>query len=88
MTNATDLLAKYRVNVYGEERCDFDLCLTALNVQVDNVALVHRALDGMAEEMTTNEHTQVIMAAYDMLGNAVLVMNKALTVLADCEVAR
>ena len=83
-----ETLEPYRVDVYGNERDDLTMCLSALNDQADNVALVYRALNGLGEEVTTNEHTQVLTAAHDTLGRAVQVINKALTLLADCAVAR
>lgn len=83
-----ETLEPYRVDVYGNVRGDFDTCLSALNDQADNVALVHRALDGMNDETTDNEHAQVLTAAHDTLGRAVQIINKALMLLADCAVAR
>ena len=82
--SSNGVLEPYRVDVYGNEREDFHMCLAALNDQCDKIALVHRAMDGMSQEVTDNQHSQVLMAAYDTLGTAVAVMNKALTVLADC----
>ena len=82
-----DVLEEYRVNTYGNTRSDFDMCDVALNDAADMVALVYRALDGIDEATTNNEHAQVLMAAHRELGRALEIINKSLTVLADCEVA-
>lgn len=84
MSTDASLLGAYAVDVYGEKRSDFDICLAALNDQADNVALVHSALDGLPEEMTENRHTQVLTAAYGALGRALDTMDAALNLLADC----
>ncbi len=87
MTEKVNPIEAYRVDVFGNTRSDFDTCIVALNVQANTAALVCRALSGMAEEMTDNEQTQVLTAAYATLKAMVETMNEALTVLYDCEVS-
>ncbi len=80
-----NLIEKYRVDVYGNTRNDFNTCVTALNDQANMGALVCCALSDMAQDMTTDEQAQVIAAARDTLKAMVETMNAAISVLWDCE---
>ena len=80
-----NLIEKYRVDVYGNIRNDFDTCIVALNEQANKGALVCCALSNIAQDMATDEQTQIITAAHDILKAMVETMNEALTVLYDCE---
>lgn len=84
MTNE-QILEPYKVDVYGNVRSEFETVQVALNDSVDNIALVHRALNELGAEMTTNEHTQILTAATKILAETVATMNVSLTILADCE---
>ena len=86
MTGNYENLEAYRVDVYGKERNDFELCLAAINAQANSIALVCRALDGMGHEMTDNQHTQVLTVAHETLKHALDVINEVIAVLPDCEV--
>ena len=88
MSKENTIIEAYREDVGGNARNDFDMCLAAISAQSDSMALVCRALDGMDQEMTDNQHTQVLTASHETLKNALDVINEALTVLADCEVQR
>ena len=84
-TNTTNLIEAYRIDVYGNTRNDFDTCIVALNEQADKGALVCCALSNIAQDMATNEQTQIITAAHATLKAMVETMNAALVVLDDCE---
>ena len=81
MSNEKNILEEYR------SRDDFTTCLVALNAQVDAIVMVDRAIEGMIEEVRNDTHGHIIAAAHDTLGRVAAVMDKSLTVLADCEVA-
>ena len=65
------LLAQYRVDVYGHERDDFNTAMVALGAQRERLALVYRALDGLAEEQTEELASCVLMGARDMLDDVI-----------------
>lgn len=80
------ILKPYRVDRTGRARTDLQTCEVALSAQTEMIALVCRALANMKQEMTDNEHAQVLAGAQEILSQVVETMNAALTTLADCSI--
>ena len=85
MTNYNRALEAYRVNVYGERRNDFDMCLVALSSQLNKITLTSRAIKDMSEETANDEHARTLIAAYEMLRDIAGVMGATITVLTDSD---
>lgn len=79
---------KYRMDVYGNARSDFEVVEVALFCQISKLAVACKAVEAIKNDLNDDDSMCVLLGVHDMLSEVMQTMNETLSLLDECELKR